>query len=676
MTGRGKQTSVRFVLAVLALLGVASLPALLGSGVVARVSELHHLAEAESPYLPASHGLLLYVLAPVVVTGAFGLFLAPGLLVALGAGCARTVGRWLTFAFAISLILWMIVGTAWKLVSGGPTSTRLVTAGWPLVTVVGGAWTLLRLRTGPRVERPTCEARTWRSLLCAVGIWISGTILLLPKIFWENFNLDGIEAFEFGRSLIRHVLPHWDVGQGVFGFYPNFVLFAYPNHWFTTLFGPVEAAARLPFLLYLALLPSALLLLVESDGEERLGWKEEAALALGVVLFAVVQAFDTGYEPFFADVAEMAATDTLAILCFLMAAWTLWEGRRGWFAVFGVLTYLATPGALLLLGALAAATLIVRRARWREDLPAVGGVIVLCAGIGLAHDLVYTPVALDGVESQFSSVNLVKRLFPPTFTELHRFNVLLFASGIVPALSLLFVGPGDRRGLALAGITLVYFGAVYVQRWTSVHQFFPVMVLPLAVYWRRYLRSPSPIRRWLLPAAAIGAAVSLLLSLPRHFEVDTATRHLGEATVFRVGDYGESYREAVRASRVLDALVPTEYRLQYPDQPWGTDPKAWLYYALRPKGSDVEVNYRVQPAGAPAPRGWYVAREERGVSVYVRDPAKWREDRTPDVPRVVVSPLYDPVLRHTYAFFRSYSTEDPGWEPPELRGPVGEASRP
>src|SRR5262249_22076269 len=144
-----------------------------------------------------------------------------------------------------------------------------------------------------------------RRLLWILGAALLAVAVLLPKIFWENFNLDGIEAFEFGRSLSTHLLPYWEIQDWVFGFYHNFVVFAYPNHWFITLFGPYEAAARLPFVLYLVVLFATLLLLIERGATRPLTGLEEAALWLGLALYTVVQTYNTNYEPFFADLAEM-----------------------------------------------------------------------------------------------------------------------------------------------------------------------------------------------------------------------------------------------------------------------------------------------------------------------------------------------------------------------------------
>src|SRR5687768_14002076 len=90
--------------------------------------------------------------------------------------------------------------------------------------------------------------------LWMVGVPFLGVATLVPKVFWDNFNADGIEAFEFGRSLTTRLLPRWEIQNGIFGFYRNFLLFAYPNPWFITLLGTVGVGMTLPFLPYLSLL--------------------------------------------------------------------------------------------------------------------------------------------------------------------------------------------------------------------------------------------------------------------------------------------------------------------------------------------------------------------------------------------------------------------------------------
>lgn len=430
--------------------------------------------------------------------------------------------------------------------------------------------------------------------------------------------------------------------------------FAYPNHWFITLFGPVEAAARLPFFLYVAVLFAALLILIERSASRQLSGLEEAAIWLGLALYAIVQTFNTNYEPFFADLAEMAATDTLQIVCFLAACYALWTKQWGWFGVFALMTYTATPGGLLLLGGLAVAVFIARSPDRRQYVVALAGVLLVCIAISLAYHIFYNQLVLGGVNDQFSAKNLLRRLFPPTATEFVRFNALLFCSGLLPALSLLTVRRRDAEGWAIAGVTVIYFGVLYLQAWTALHQFTPVMVLPLIVFWRGYLGSSFRAQRMLLPAVAAGTALVIFLSLPRHFQVNQAIREFGLATAYEVGDYEQAYEEAARGGWSLYALLPQDYRLQYPEQPWGSDPYCWIYYATRKKPSGASINYVVQPASGPSPAGAPPLMTRNGVAVYVHDMEALQRSRELELPRVVVSPLYEPILRRTYQFFRAY----------------------
>jgi len=42
----------------------------------------------------------------------------------------------------------------------------------------------------------------------------------------------------------------------------------------------------------------------------------------------------------FADIAENAATDTLAVFCLQSACYSLWSGRKAWFWMLGIMTHL------------------------------------------------------------------------------------------------------------------------------------------------------------------------------------------------------------------------------------------------------------------------------------------------------------------------------------------------
>ena len=482
-------------------------------------------------------------------------------------------------------------------------------------------------------------------------------IALLPKIFWEDFNIDGIEAFEFGRSLSSHLLPHGEIYENVFGTYANFFLFAYPNYWFISLFGPFEASARLPYLLYLLPAFAALVLLIEIGKPLKLGWKEEGVVWLALIVFTVVQAFSTNYEPFFADLAETAAPDLLQIACFLSACYMLFCRRFRWFRVIALMVFAAGPGGLLLLGALTGAMILSRMPERQRQIKEVCLVLLLCCIATVLYEVLYIHVILGGVDGQFTMKNMLKRLYPPTFTELIRWNALLIPSGILPALSLLAVRKRDQPEWIISIITLMYFCVIYLQAWASLHQFTAVMILPLIVFWRLFLDSPGSRQRWMYPAIIVTTIFSLVCSLPQHFQINQATREFGIFTEYEIGDYDNAYESSLKGGSSLYALLPIAYRMDYPNQVWGTDHRVWIYYSTRPKPKGIVPNYFVLPATQSPPVNTKAVHAANGVVLSVRDFNLWKKHRNRKYPQVSGSPLYEPMLAHTYQFFREHSAK-------------------
>jgi hypothetical protein len=214
-----------------------------------------------------------------------------------------------------------------------------------------------------------------------------------------------------------------------------------------------------------------------------------------------------------------------------------------------------------------------------------------------------------------------------------------------------------RDGLAWSttAVIVLYFAVVYVQAWAAVHQFTPVMVLPYVVFWRCYLSAPERRRRFLVPISLVLTGICLFLSLPPHDRINLAVRDVGMTTDFRYADYETDYERAAAARHAVYWLFPEDYRLEYPHQPWGTDGYAWLWYATRPKPADAAIAYVIQDAGADAPAGASLAGRDSLVAAYVLDDAVWRRQQALDIPRVAMSPLYEPVLRATYRFYREYA---------------------
>jgi hypothetical protein len=274
----------------------------------------------------------------------------------------------------------------------------------------------------------------------------------------------------------------------------------------------------------------------------------------------------------------------------------------------------------------------------------------------VTHETLYNSLVLGGAKDQFSTRNMAARLFPPTLTEFWRLGALLFPSGLLPFLSIAAVRRKDWIAWSAGVMTVLYGGLIYIQCWTGLHQFTPAMVLPFIVFWRVYLNGTTPrARQWLLPGILITTAGCMLLSLPRHFAINHSVREFGEATSFEVGDYDGGYETAVHAgSSVLNFLLPGDYRIRYPDQPWGMDDQSWVYYSFRAKPAGTTANYIVRSASAPAPDNTTLAGSNNGFAVYVRDSRVWERHRNQTLPRVIQSPLYEPILHHMARFFRDY----------------------
>ncbi len=130
-----------------------------------------------------------------------------------------------------------------------------------------------------------------------------------------------------------------------------------------------------------------------------------------------------------------------------------------------------------------------------------------------------------------------------------------------------------------------------------------------------------------MPGVAATTVLCFFFSLPQHFQVNQAIRNFGQATEYRIGDYERSYEQAVGGGWTLSALLPGDYRLQYPQQPWGADPLSWIYYATRKKPSDADINYIIQQASDSSPDGSSLVESRDGISVYVRDIEVWQNDR-------------------------------------------------
>lgn len=631
-------TSVGRAWRLVAGLALASAAAVAGRGVLAAVAARPELGAGRA-WLRPGHAPEILLATPLLVMASLLLFLAPGILwaraFARGGGLAVLAVR----AFVAALVA-AVAGT---LLAHAVLPEPLPAGGFlavhALLTAGAAALLLVRAHRGA-AGGPALEAGDGRRLAALAGLVLVLCVVLIPKLFWEDFTGDGYEAFEFGRSLARHPLPFWKLSHGVYGFFLNFSLFAYVNHFFLQLVGPEELAARLPILLYLAATACGVVALAEAGRRERLGPAAEAVLGLGLATLAVVVCANISYDPWFADVAEPAATDLLGVACFLAAVAGLWRREPWLWATGALLATLCSPFAVALLGLLGLGSLALRPG---ERLRTLGWLALAAApilAVTALYELYYLPRVLAQQSVELSVGGLLEKYRHLRVQDLSRLAFLVFPSGIVPALALLWWPAQDRRARLLALVTLSYFAMIYVRAYAAPHQYIPVFVLPLAVFWRVYLGRTAATRRWLLPAAAAGAVVALALSLPRHGGVDGQVRRVGSAVDFRIGDYQEGYLEAMDHALVLKQAFTPTYGIADPSAEWGVSPYPLLYYALGPGARPGPKNYRVQRAQEPLPEGWTRVAEVDGAVLAVRDLALWEAHRHPGLAAPYRSPLY------------------------------------
>src|SRR2546425_703249 len=104
-------------------------------------------------------------------------------------------------SFGASLLILVGVTTVAKLMVGPIDEIAPFLGMWLGCVLVPLGALALRLHRGVVVPSPWADAVDRRRSLWTVAIPLFVVVLLFPKLFFENFNEDGIEAFEFGRSL-------------------------------------------------------------------------------------------------------------------------------------------------------------------------------------------------------------------------------------------------------------------------------------------------------------------------------------------------------------------------------------------------------------------------------------------------------------------------------------------
>ena len=326
----------------------------------------------------------------------------------------------------------------------------------------------LRFAQKRRVSWPFDEVG-WRGVLSSIVLvpWLFLAVLA-PKFYWQTFTGDGIDGFEAARLLFVQPVPFWDRAVGLIWTFPvTSVLFVYPISWFMRLFGEIEISARLPMVLYLIAIYAAVVGLAQY-GRLRLKVVEHWLIWLALAIYLVVMTFSNTYNTYYADLANPASLDTLAVACFLGFVFAFVRNEPFWIVLWVVLTYLSLVGGALLVILWLGAVGVLWRPRPRTaivaTLSALIGVVVAAQAAPAVLEAFNLPPPGDGhglgrLLSRFTGPQLgewgeLKFLWHEDY--LMRWAFVVFPSGILPSLALLGWRRQDSVTRTVAAVTLSY----------------------------------------------------------------------------------------------------------------------------------------------------------------------------------------------------------------------------
>jgi hypothetical protein len=483
-----------------------------------------------------------------------------------------------------------------------------------------------------------------------IAIPCIAVVALIPTIFWQDLSADGFEALEIGRSLSWTIFPRFLTQSGLVGLGIGMVPMAYPVHWFIMVFGPIEAAARLPLVLLLPVLFAALLALIEFRSPRRLGGLEDAVVVVALAVFVVTMGYSASYDPYFADLSSPAAFEALTITVMVAAAYFFWSEQPWWFVGAAVLSYLARPTGLLFILLFGVGVFVVAPERRRQAVALVTATIGLWGIVYLGWEILLP--SFEDARVGYAASSIVERFHYLRFDDWRRVLYGVVPGGIIPAVALVGVRWQDRIARSLTLAVLGYFLVFYVPAFTSLHHFVPVMILPIAVFWRIVLQRPQ--HRWLVGAALVAGAAALVMSLPRHFEIDRTMRRIGNATVYRIGEYGSpdnhKHRESYTGQKLLRQLFAAGWDVADPSTEL-VGGLQLIYYATQPLKPGTVTNYVVQLKSEPPPARFSKLGEDETAAIYIRDVDRWERDRFQplrtdyrsrlyEIPRETLSPLW------------------------------------
>lgn len=628
-----------------AVVTLATVVTLALSDVVAGIGALYDPSAMPNPYWVPALWLQLYVASPLFAAAATVMIVAPGMAVLWRldprpSGWPSLVVR----GFLVSYLLRFLAHSGVKVAMGSMSTLTFWLVESGLVAVV--FWALWRsgdsgcdahAEAADRSEAdasavgetgepssPASAGGGASQLGLLLAVPAAGAVLLVPMLYWQDLNGDGVETLYMGWAMADVVLPRFVGGSGFLGLGAGMTAMAPPVGWFVQMLGPSEAAARMVLLVYLPVVAFAVIALAEhaSDGLSRL---QRCAVLIMLVAFTTVLVYSATYSDYVPDAAAPAGLELLTLLCLSGMVLCLWEGRRTGFLAFVAVGFLARPTALLLVGLTVVATVLVvrgpERTRMLRDL---GWALALCAGFLVLFEKVLLAQLGDG-DPGYPSGSMVERYQYLRFTDLRRFAWAAAPGGIVGFVALFAFRAHDRYAKQLAIVLLAYFLAFFIPAFVALHHFVPVMALPLAVYLRTW-KSPEATC-----LAVAGAAVGVLLVWPQTFEVQRPNRELGSRIEFRGLELLETTAEHRTSLRLLDGvslLFPPSWDVANAAEERIDGGLAFAYYGETTPRGPAEVDYVLAFEDEPEPQGLVRVADRDGIVAFVRNEATWARDRT------------------------------------------------
>jgi hypothetical protein len=635
------------LLKLLGFLTICSVPAILGLDAVGEVAALFPLADSPHPYLVLAHAVLLYVWSPLVVGSASVLMLAPGLCLALLSDASASLNRWILFGFAISVTTLPFITPLIESLTATPLRGRRFLALLAAATLAAWSVTLVRSARGRVLHWPMAERGARSTLVGMIVVPLAILAALTPKFYWDNFNGDGVHAFEASRLLLSQAVPFFSPEAGATSAFPGVtsMLFAFPASWYIRLFGPLEASIRFSLLLYLPPLVASIVALAEYGRVRPLAALERWIVWLPIAVYVVALGYSATYNPYSADFALPATQDTLQMVCVLGGILAFVERRRAWLVLFTALSFVASPNGAMLLGLWLLAVWLVRRPRADGDLGFAIAALVGCAIAGAILPLGLASLHLPVPGREYGLKNILVRFAYLQWWDWRRLLFVVVPSGIIPMAAMLHWKSQDDIARALTIVVVAYFVFFYVQAYTVLHYFVPVMLLPIVIFWRSRLTIGVIPRSAVCGLAVACGVVALAVSLPANAAPHTAARRIGAELDAQGDGYETSGALALGRSEVLSHLFPFDWDGSVPERGYGGSPLVWNYYAHRPKPEPRTIHYVILGADRPAPAGMSLLGREAGAALYLNDLSALARDRalklpSPAGPRVYMVPRW------------------------------------